>query len=179
MTVIRYVPFGFSKRETHYKLVDPFCLFYLRFVENMDSLSKDFWQQNLVSQSVVVWRGIAFENVCFLHIRQIKKALGISGVITTQSAWSKRKDDECGTQIDLLLERRDNVVNMCEIKFYSDDFIVDGAYYRTILRRQALLETHLKRKNVIHNTLIPTYGLVYNEYSGVFSSVITLDDLFE
>ena len=177
--VIRYVPFGFSKRETHYKLVDPFCLFYLRFVENMDSLSNDFWQQNLVSQSVVVWRGIAFENVCFLHIRQIKKALGISGVITTQSAWSKRKDDECGTQIDLLLERRDNVVNMCEIKFYSDDFTVDGAYYRTILRRQALLETHLKRKNVIHNTLITTYGLVYNEYSGVFSSVITLDDLFE
>ena len=145
----------------------------------MDSLSNDFWQQNLVFQSVVVWRGIAFENVCFLHIRQIKKALGISGVITTQSAWSKRKDDECGTQIDLLLERRDNVVNMCEIKFYSDDFTVDGAYYRTILRRQALLETHLKRKNVIHNTLITTYGLVYNEYSGVFSSVITLDDLFE
>ena len=177
--VIKYVPFGFSKREIHYKLVDPFCLFYLRFVENMDSLNEDFWQQNLVSQAVVVWRGLSFENVCFLHINQIKKALGISGVITTQSAWSKREGDEQGTQIDLLIERRDDVVNMCEIKFYSDDFTVDKSYYRTVIRRQGLLEKYLKRKNVIHNTLITTYGLTYNEYSGVFTNVITLDDLFD
>ncbi len=176
--VIKYVPFGISRREVHYKLVDPFCLFYLRFVENQDSLNEDFWQQNLVSSSVNAWRGIAFENVCLLHVDQIKRALGISGVITTQSAWSKRADDTEGMQIDLLIERRDNVVNMCEIKFYSDDFAVDGVYYRTLLRRQALLEKHLTRKNVIHNTLITTFGLVYNEYSGIFTSVITLDDLF-
>ena len=127
----------------------------------------------------VVWRGLSFENVCFLHISQIKKALGISGVVTTQSAWSKREADEQSTQIDLLIERRDDVVNMCEIKFYSDDFTVDSSYYRTVIRRQGLLEKYLKRKNVIHNTLITTYGLTYNEYSGVFTNVITLDDLFD
>lgn len=176
--VLKYVPFGLSKRECHFKLVDPFCLFYLRFVENQDGLNEDFWQQNLISPSVVSWRGIAFENVCLLHVPQIKKALGISGVITTQSAWSKRADDTEGTQIDLLIERRDNVVNMCEMKFYSDDFTVDGAYYRTLIRRQALLEKHLSRKNVIHSTLITTYGLTYNEYSGIFTNVLTLDDLF-
>lgn len=177
--VIKYVPFGFSKREVHYKLVDPFCLSYLRFVEGQDSLAEDFWQQNLVTPSLSAWRGIAFENLCFLHIPQIKEALGIKGVATTQSAWSKRQDDEEGTQIDLLISRRDNVVNMCELKFYGDDFTVDAAYYRTIIRRMNLLEKHLSRKNVIHSTLITTYGLTYNEYSGVFTSVVTLDDLFK
>ena len=152
--VMKYVPFGLSKRKVHYKLIDPFCLFYLKFV-------------------------IAFENVCFNHIPQIKKALGISGVKTTQSAWSKRNDDEEGTQIDLLISRMDNVVNLCEIKFYSDLFTVDSDYYRTVMRRQALLEPFLKRGMGIRNTLITTYGLVHNKYSGVFTNVITLEDLFE
>ena len=175
--VMKYVPFGLSKREVHYKLVDPFCLFYLKFVEGRDSLSEGFWLQNLSSQSIVTWRGIAFENVCFNHIPQIKRALGISGVRTTQSAWSKRDDDKEGTQIDLLISRMDN--NMCEIKFYSDLFTVDGDYYRTVMRRQALLEPHLKRGMGIRNTLITTYGLVHNKYSGVFTNTVTLDDLFE
>ena len=175
--VMKYVPFGLSKRKVHYKLVDPFCLFYLKFVEGRDSLSEGFWLQNLSSQSIVTWRGIAFENVCFNHIPQIKRALGISGVRTTQSAWSKRDDDEEGTQIDLLISRMDN--NMCEIKFYSDLFTVDGDYYRTVMRRQALLEPHLKRGMGIRNTLITTYGLVHNKYSGVFTNTVTLDDLFE
>ena len=177
--VLKYVPFGLSKRKVHYKLVDPFCLFYLKFVEGRDSLSEGFWLQNLSSQSIVTWRGIAFENVCFNHIPQIKKALGISGVRTTQSAWSKRDDDEEGTQIDLLISRMDNVINMCEIKFYSDLFTVDGDYYRTVIRRQALLEPHLKRGMGIRNTLITTYGLAHNKYSGVFTNTVTLDDLFE
>ena len=177
--VLKYVPFGLSKRKVHYKLVDPFCLFYLKFVEGRDSLGEGFWLQNLSSQSIVTWRGIAFENVCFNHIPQIKRALGISGVRTTQSAWSKRDDDEEGTQIDLLISRMDNVINMCEIKFYSDLFTVDGDYNRTVMRRQALLEPYLKRGMGIRNTLITTYGLVHNKYSGVFTNTVTLDDLFE
>ena len=177
--VIKYVPFGFSKRKVHYKLVDPFCLFYLKFVEGQDSLTEGFWLQNLSSQSVVTWRGLAFENVCFNHITQIKKALGISGVKTTQSAWSKRDDDKEGTQIDLLISRMDNIVNLCEIKFYNDVFSVDCDYYRILLHRQALLEPYLKRGMGIHNTLITTFGLTHNKYSGVFSNVVLMDDLFE
>ncbi|MBO4292466.1 MAG: ATP-binding protein, partial [Lachnospiraceae bacterium] len=126
----------------------------------------------------VIWRGFAFENVCFNHIDQIKDALGISGVITTNSAWSKRDDDGEGTQIDLLLCRNDNVVNMCEIKFYSEDFMVTKAYYKTLMHRQETLSKAVSRKMVVHNTLITTNGVVRNEYSGVFTNVITLDDLF-
>ena len=175
--VIKYIPFGKGRRE-HYKLVDPFCLFYLHFINKKQDPGETFWQQHVTSQQVVSWRGYAFENVCFNHIPQIKRALGISGVITSHSAWSKRSDDTEGMQIDLLLSRNDNVINMCEIKYYSGDFTVDKAYYQTLLHRQELLSKELSQKYSIHNTLITTFGLTYNEYSGIFSNVITMDDLF-
>lgn len=175
--VIKYIPFGKGKRE-HYKLVDPFCLFYLHFINKKKAPEENYWQQNVSSPQVVSWRGFAYENVCFNHIAQIKKALGISGVITTHSAWSKREDDKEGVQIDLLLSRNDNVINMCEIKYYSSDFTVDKAYYQVLLNRQNLLSDEIPKKYSVHNTLITTFGLSYNEYSGIFSNVITLDDLF-
>ena len=123
--IIKYVPFGCSKKEEYYKLTDSFCNFYLRFVENKKELSNEFWLSNIGSQNIVTWRGLAFEHVCFNHIKQIKKALGISGVSTNQSAWSKRKGEETGTQIDMIIERKDNIVNMCEMKFYGEEFSVD------------------------------------------------------
>ncbi|MBQ7568717.1 ATP-binding protein [bacterium] len=174
----KYVPFGLSRREEHYKLTDPFCLFYLHFVQKQRERNEHFWAQNVTSQPVVTWRGYAFENVCFNHVEQIKKALGISGVITSSSAWSKESDDEAGSLIDLLISRRDNVINMCEIKFYSGDFIVNKDYYRTLLSRQEMLSQHVSRKISVHSTLITTFGLKRNEYSGAFTNVVTLDDLF-
>lgn len=175
--VVKYVPFGKGKKE-HYKLVDPFCMFYLHFIDNRKQVDENFWQQNVSSQQVVSWRGYSYENVCFNHIPQIKKALGISGVITTHSAWSKRNDDAEGTQIDLLITRNDNVINMCEMKYYSDNFSVGKDYYRVLLHRQEILTKEISPKFSIHNTLITTFGLTYNEYSGIFSNVITMDDLF-
>ena len=110
---------------------------------------------------------------------QIKKALGISGVITSHSAWSKRGDDTDGLQIDLLISRNDNVVNMCEIKYYSNKFTVDKEYYQVLLHRQGILSKEVSPKVSVHTTLITTFGLAYNEYSGIFSNVITMDDLFQ
>lgn len=176
--IIKYVPFGLKKREEHYKLIDPFCLFYLHFVNSKQQNNPKFWQQNTTEQAVVTWRGYAFENVCFNHVEQIKDALGIAGVITTNSAWSKRDDDEEGTQIDLLLCRNDNVINMCEIKFYSGEFTVSKAYYNVLLQRQETLAKEVSRKMAIHNTLITTNGIKKNEYSGIFTNTITLKDLF-
>lgn len=176
--VVKYVPFGYGKRQEHYKLVDPFCLFYLHFVDGGKKANARFWQQSATSQPVVSWRGYAFENVCFSHIDQIKGALGISGVNTSSSAWSKRGDDEPGAQIDLLIVRDDNIVNMCEIKYYGGDFAVDKAYYKTLLRRQEMLASELSPKVAVRSTLVTTFGLVRNEYSGVFANVVTLDELF-
>ncbi|MCI5830955.1 MAG: ATP-binding protein [Spirochaetales bacterium] len=179
--IIEYIPFGLGKREIHYKLVDPFCKFCLKFVNDKNSLDEAFWQQNVTSSSINSWRGFAFENVCFNHIDQIKAALGISGVVTTHSAWSKRPDekDDDGAQIDLIISRKDNVVNMCEIKFYSSDYTVNKAYHSTLVERQKLLSTLIPKKSVVHGTLITTFNLTYNEYSGDFVKVINLEDLFK
>lgn len=176
--IVKYSPFGFSRREEHYKLIDPFCLFYLHFVKNQVKTNEKFWQQNVASQPIVTWRGYAFEHVCFNHVEQIKRALGISGVITTCSAWSKKDDDREGVQIDLLIERSDNVINMCEIKFTSEDFTIDRRYYRVLLGRPERIREIVSPKISVQSTLITTYGLKHNEYSSVFNNVITLEDLF-
>ena len=134
---------------------------------------------NAASQSVSSWRGFAFEEVCLAHFRQIKKALDILGVSSTQSAWALKGDDEKeGTQIDLLINRKDNVVNMCEMKFYNEKFTVNKPYYAKLVHRQNILSEKLSRKTVVHNVLVTTDGLTYNEYSGIFQKVVTIDDLF-
>lgn len=177
--IIKYVPFVEGKRNTRYRLVDPFCLFYLRFVKNNDNISAHYWETSIDSQKVVTWRGLSFENVCFNHVDEIKKAMGIQGVSTKCSSWTKfGSDAKEGSQMDLILERNDNVVNMCEIKFYSDDFKMTKEYDRIIKRRHNTLKEVLPKKVSIYNTLITTYGLVQNEYSGSFGNVVTLDDLF-
>lgn len=176
--VVKYVPFGQKKKEEYYKLVDPFCMFYLHFIKGKKKYPENYWQQNLTSAPVAIWRGFAFENVCFNHIEQIKKALGISGVITEIGAWSKKEDDTEGMQIDLVISRNDNIVNMCEIKFYNTEFSVSKEYYQKLLYRQEILLQKVSKKYVVHNTLITTFGLVKNEYSDIFHNAIFLDSLF-
>jgi hypothetical protein len=128
----------------------------------------------------VTWTGLAFENLCFNHIKQIKAALGISGVSTDESLWSKKgTDDVEGAQIDLIIERKDNVGNMCEIKFYSDEFTADKECHFALVRRERLLREIIPKKASIHNTLITTFGLRRVEYFGDFVSTITLEDLFQ
>ena len=176
---IKYVPFGESKKHEYYRLTDPFCIFYLKYVDGNYGADEQYWQKNYNAHSVVTWRGIAFERVCFNHIRQIKKALEIGGVSTTHSAWIKKDDEnEEGAQIDLIITRSDNVVNMCELKYYGDDYSVKKDYYRKVLRRQEMLREILSAKTSIQSTLITTFGLAKNEYIGAFSNVIVLDDLF-
>ena len=176
--VVRYVSFGNSKREAFYKLIDPFCLFWLRFVnDNKDSRKN--WINLENTAKVTAWKGYAFENVCWNHTEQIKASLGISGVVTEESLWSKRGDEDSeGVQIDLIINRKDNVLNMCEIKFYNDEFAVDKDYHFVLERRKRLLYEIIPKRTSIHSTLITTYGLKYNEYSGDFINVVTLEDLF-
>ena len=172
--IIKYNPFGYSKKEFYYKLIDPFCIFFIKFVLDKKD-NENLWTQDSSSQKISSWRGYAFENVCFNHIPQIKFALGISGVSTVSSAYYNKED---GYQIDLLLSRKDNIINLCEIKFYSGEFVVDKDYYLKINRRRNLLYEKISKKYSIMNTFISVYGLKKNEYSSVFSNSITIDDLF-
>lgn len=178
--IMKYDSFGNGKKETFYKLTDPFCIFSLRFVRDSSPRKKKEWSSIAASHSIVTWYGLAFENLCFNHIRQIKAALGISGVITDESLWSKRGTDETeGTQIDLIIERSDHVINMCEIKFYSEEFTADRECHFSLERRHRLLRDIVSPKTSIYNTLITTFGLRRVEYFGDFMNVITLDDLFK
>ena len=174
-----YVPFGKSLREVYYKLIDPFCLFYLKFVHTRKEMDPEFWMHNVTSASINSWRGFAFEEICFNHVDKIKKALNILGVSSRQSGWAVIGDDDTeGGQIDLLIERKDNVVNMCEMKFYSELITISKAYHAKLVHRQNLLMKNLSRKTVVQPVLVTTEGLAYNEYSGIFQNVVIIDDLF-
>lgn len=177
--IITYTPFGESKKNTYYKLIDPFCIFFLRFVEGKDSLNLDnMGLENLDTPKSNAWRGLAFENVCFNHIAEIKNALGIKNVATQQTLLSPQREDTVNSQIDLIIERKDNIINLCEIKFYSDDYTVSKEYYRRLLQRIKNIQPLVNKKCAVRNTLITTFGLKKNEYSSAFSDVIVLDDLF-
>lgn len=178
--VLPYTPFGRNRREVRYKLIDPFCIFYLRYVQSNKNYDTNFWHENQNTQSIVSWRGYAFEEVCLQHISQIKMALGVQGVSSQQSSWVVPGDNENeGAQIDLLINRADRVINLCEMKFYNDEYKVDKSYYMKMNRRVNLLLEYIPRNTAIHTTLITTFGLAYNEYGGVFQKVVTLDDLFK
>ena len=177
--IIKYDSYGKGKRNSFYKVSDPFCIFYLRFVRDSSSGTGKEWSGDADSQTVAGWNELAFENVCFNHIRQIKAALGISGVSTNESLWSKKgTDEEEETQIDLIIERKDNVVNMCEAEFYGDEFVADKECHFALVRRERLLREIIPKKASIHNTLITTFGLKHAEYFSDFTNIITLDDLF-
>ena len=100
-------------------------------------------------------------------------------MLSSESAWSYSEKGEPGAQIDMLIDRDDNVINLCEIKFSGDDFEVDLSCYKDVLKKQEALTKLISPKTAIHNTLITTFGLKENKHSGIFSNVITLDDLFK
>ena len=125
------------------------------------------------------WLGLAFEEVVFSHIDQIKRSLGISGVMTRESSWSFEGDNENpGMQIELIIDRDDRVINVCEIKFSRREYSVTGGYARKIEERIDKVREHFQVKGSIISVLITTYGLKSNEFSGRFPKVITMEDLF-
>ena len=176
-----YRPFGKSKKDTLYRLTDMFCLFYFAYIlPDRGNKTPNFDMLNQ-SQSYKSWAGYTFENVCMSHILQIKKALGIAGVNTsTSSFFAKPKDGLDGTQIDLLIERSDNTIHLCEIKFLTDELIMDKSMAENLRNKRSVFNYHTKNKKHIFNTFITTYGHKPNSYSIQYiDQSITMDVLFE
>lgn len=177
--VLKYKSFRTTERFWMYKLIDPFCLFYLRFVEGHQSIDAYFWSKNFASGKVRSWQGNAFENLCFCHIRQIKRKMGIEGVSAAESLWSLTgKEDTQGAQIDLILERKDNVLNLCECKFVGAEYVVEKEDFEKASRQEDALAKTLSKRTIIQHVLITTFGLAKNKYSDLYKAVVTLDDLF-
>ena len=175
--ITNYIPFA-EKRHEKYRLVDPYCLFYLNFIDQQPSIDPQYWQKSYNSPRLKAWRGHAFEEMCFSHIEKIKQKLGISGVSSTESSWIVSNNGKQQMQIDMLINRSDNIINLCEIKFYSSPFTIDKQYDAVLRARVQQLIEIVPKKQTVHLTIIATFGLKTNEYSGQVQSVVTLNDLF-
>ena len=174
----KYTPYNEHGKVVKYKLIDNFCLFWLKHVE-ANSNKTNYMTENITSDILKYWRGIAFEEVCWQHIDNIKNALGIKGLNCSISAWSiKGNDNREGAQIDLLIIRKDNIVNLCEMKFASDIYNIDKEEDSKLRHRIETLKDTLSAKQAIHLTIISTYGIKYGKYSGLVQKEITMDDLF-
>ena len=179
--VRKFTSYGKRKRNSQYQLIDCFTLFHLKFLEGESNPDECYWQHSVNSPKVNAWRGLAFERVCFWHVRQIKKALGVSGVMTQVYCWRHVADDvyPVGAQIDMLIERADRVINVCEMKFTARPFSIDKSYLERLKIKLGAFEQVTKTRSAIHLTLVTAAGLLHNKHSGIVQSEVTLDDLFK
>lgn len=176
-----YQPFGKKKKDILYRLTDEFSLFYLQFMENNRQQGAGTWQQLSQTQHYVTWAGYAFENLCLKHLPQIKKGLGISGVFSTASSFFKKGTDaEEGIQFDLLIDRNDHVINICEIKFYTAEVTIDKATAMDYRNKIAAFKESTHTRKQVFLTMITTFGLKPTPHSlGLVDAELTMDTLFE
>jgi hypothetical protein len=179
--VIENTPFGKKKRGTTYKLSDEYCIFYNSFIKPHRKYSPGMWQQMSESQSYKIWAGYAFETLCHKHIDAIKRVLGISAVYTEIYNMRVPTSDETeGFQIDLLIDRKDNSINLCEIKFYSAPFTITKEYYHQLIAKRQRFMDYTGTKKQVFLTFITNYGLVPNAYSReIVDAEIRLEQFLE
>lgn len=175
---------GKKERDRIYQLTDMYSLFYLRFIHNEKGQDENYWTNLGQSGKKNAWRGYAFEQVCLHHIKQIKFKLGIPGILSNVYAWNQKAfEDSDGTkwkggQIDLIIDRDDNVMNLCEMKYSMDEYVISSDYEETIRRRIQLFKKVQKTKKDLRCTFVTVYGIKSNLHSGIVNNSIVLDDLF-
>ncbi len=175
-----YRPHKKKKKEKLYRLIDEYSLFYLQFIESNEFEGTDTW--NLLGQTPAIkaWSGYAYESICLKHLPQIKKGLGIAGIQSVSSSFFyKGTKTQKGTQIDLVLDRNDQVINLFEIKFSNQLFSISKAYFENLSNKVNIFKATTKTKKQLFLVFITTFGLTENQYSsGIVSRSLTLEDLF-
>lgn len=172
-----YNTFGYGEKNVVYQLADYFTLFYLRFMKGRQNPDEHFWTHYLDNPAKNAWAGQTFEQVCKDHIAQIKKAIGISALLTDIASW--QGTSECGkAQIDLIIDRRDRTTNICEIKFSVEEFAIDGNYEETLRKKIQVFREATKSRKALQLVMITTYGVRQNAHSGIMQSQVRMDDLF-
>ncbi len=174
----RYIPFGKKSRNSLYQLCDFFSLFHIKFIRGKKSFDKNYWLKMIDSPSHRTWSGYAFEQVCLAHLPQIKKALGISGVETETSSWKSMLSSN-GAQIDLVIDRRDGVINICEMKFSISPFRIDKKYDAELRNKIGAFKSETQTRKSVFLTMVTTFGLQLNTYSGNVQNDLKMDLLFE
>lgn len=175
-----YTPFDKKKKDTLFRLTDNYSLFYLKFIKNIPTNESGQWKTFSQKQSWISWSGYAYENICLQHIDKIKATLGISGVYTRQFSFlAKASENNEGTQIDLLIDRQDNSISLCEVKFYNNEMVLSKADANALRKKSNIFQRLSHTKKQIFITLITTYGLAENKHSlGLIDNVLDMNDLF-
>lgn len=171
-----YSSFGKEKRERLYQLTDAYTLFYHNFLDTK-KIAPNYWINAIDTPRVRSWSGYAFEMVCLMHTNEIKKALQISGIHSEESSWIGTNQNK-GAQIDLIFDRRDQVISLFEIKFSSELFSISKKYSQELLEKMAVFRAQTKTKKAIFLSMISTYGILDNQYKAMVQNELTINDLF-
>jgi len=174
----KYQSYQKKNRDAVYQLMDFYTLFHMKYLRDEEISDEHYWTNSIETGKRNAWAGYAFERVCLQHLEQIKQKLSIAGTLTHVCAWRSGTVSP-GAQIDLVIDRRDGVVNLCEIKFSKTEYTIAKDYDAKLRRRQESfrLETHTHK--ALHTTFITTYGLAHNAYWNEVQSEVTMDDLFD
>jgi predicted AAA+ superfamily ATPase len=172
-----YSSFSKKRKSVVWQLIDPFSLFYLKFMDGNRFGDESFWSSYSEKGGHNAWSGYAFELVCLLHAASIKAALGISGINTEMSAWQGEAGGKAA-QIDLVISRADGVINLCEMKYSKNDFTISKAYDEELRRKRSVFAASTKTRSALFQTIITTYGLTPGAYNENLQSLITMDSLF-
>lgn len=172
-----YHSFGKKKRGMIYQLTDLFTLFHLSFIDGTQGQDEHTWTNLLDTPQQNTWAGYAFEMVCLHHLPQIKQALGISGILSNCCGWVGSNDSQKG-QIDLVIDRKDRVVNLCEMKFSRGEYNITRDYARKLTERRELFREVTETRAALHLTMVTTFGVKQNAYSSVIQNEVTMDEMF-
>lgn len=173
----KYTPYK-GMKDSLYRITDEYSLFYIKYIEKFRPSTGGVWTKIHGQQSYKIWAGFSFETICIKHVEQIKEGLKISGINSVHGSWIG-KGSQNKKQIDLLIDRDDNVINLCEMKFYNTKFKIDKKYANEIAGKTGAFITSTKTKKNVFVTFITSYGLIPNQYSRqIVQSELTLDHLF-
>ena len=180
---VRVNPFyGQKKKDTRYQLADYFSLFYCRFAREYYGKDEHFWSRMTDNPARTVWAGLTYELLCRDHLNQIRQKLSIAGVLTETSTWQTRTTEEDpeseGAQIDMVIDRRDHVISLCEIKYSVHEFEIDKAYDLKLRNKIEAFRRETGTTKTLQLVMITTYGIRKNKYSNLVSGQVTLEDLF-
>lgn len=176
----KWAQYGNKKRDTRYRMVDLYTMFYYKFIESNNFKDSHWWSNNIDSRAISSWMGNTFEHVCMKHHRQIKEKLHIDAIATSVSTWHKREDDELpGAQIDMIIERADRIIHLCEMKFSENKYAITKEYEMKLRERAGIFNMATGNKKALVHTFITTYGVVDGKHKSIVHSEVTMDDLFK
>lgn len=176
--IFSYARYGNAKNNAIYRIKDFYTLFYYKYVNGIDTKDSLRWTHLSSTPQVSSWQGFSFELLCLLHLDEIKKALGIDRILNDASAWRSRQPEQ-NTQIDLVIERADHNINLCEMKFSSGMYAIDKGYEQKLRERMSIFQAETMTRCSTRITMVTTYGVLQNKHSGIVNDEVLLDDLFE